>query len=285
MPDVVAAPGTGAPAVENPFAAYGLNPDGSPVEKAKPAEPTAAALSAQLGDVSAKLAAAEARLSKLPENFEGMGEKFKVIDRVMKAFAGDGDVENVKQYEEVWRDIKGVAKRVAPGFAKAMQILEDDPNAIDKLTQGLDGMAIQRVVGLNEQAHSVVMDAAKQAGLVAGMSAGDIAEFVFPFEHSITAIINSNPQARQAFLSGNTQVVRDIFARLAKPHVAKRLREKAARLPGGFPKAPPRGGAQPGATGDARSPAGPNIHTPQGKAAFHKAAVTKWLDKAAARDE
>jgi hypothetical protein len=49
--------------------------------------------------------------------------------------------------------------------------------------------------------------------------------------------------------------------------------------------APPRGGAEPGATTDSAAPQRLNLRNPKDRAAFHKQAVGRWLDKASGRDD
>jgi hypothetical protein len=166
-----------------------------------------------------------------------------------------------------------------------MQILEENPDAVDQLSRSVDSLHADRVVGLNAQAHKTVMEAAKNVGLRAGNDEA-LAKMVFPFETSITAIINSNKDLKQAFLQGNVSVVEDIFKQLYEPYKQENLRRKKERMDAlKFPKAPPRGSAEPGATGDDKGDKRPDIRTPKGRAEFHKGAVNRWLSKMRGGDE
>jgi hypothetical protein len=209
MPDNI--PGSGA---ANPFSQFGTPPGGVPADPNQPpaGQPDVAAVVAENSALRGRLDAAEAKLSKLPENFDGMSKRLATVDSIIKAIQGEtGEPENAATYRNIFRDLKEVARVAAPGFFKAMQILEADPNAIDKLTQGLDGMAIQQVVRLNEQAHGEVIKAAKTAGLTKGLTEAEVSAYVYPFETAITSVINQNPELRRAFLSGRVDVVYQIF--------------------------------------------------------------------------
>lgn len=273
----------GAPAAPaNPWAAYGLNPDGSELKpeakpdagagaEAKSADPVVA----ELAGVKAKLAAAEAKLADLPADFKGMNEKFKVVDRLVKALGGDEPVKG--RFKEVWGDLKNVAKDEAPGFLKLMERLEKEPNLLEKYDDSLNALAGSRLGDLNTQAHDRVAALARTIWKKA--TPAEIEEFVYPFEKTMTDAINADDALRRQFVGGNLKVVDDMFQRLVRPHVANRLREKQDRMaPSTFPRATPTGAGQPGA-GDDGAPKKPNIHTPQGKMDFHKAAVGRWLDK------
>jgi hypothetical protein len=259
-----------------PFDAYGVPQGGAATETPNPN----AALEATVAQLSTKLEAAEKRIAGLPEGFEGATEKLKVVDRIMKAFAGDEQPQNKEQYGAIFQDLKRVAQHAAPGLYKALVLLEANPNAIEQLSQGLDGMALNTLVSLNTQAHSTVIDAAKKAGLTAGMTAAEVGDYVFPYETAITQMIDANKQLKQAFMSGNMKVVEDAFMHLVKPSIAKRMRDKAERANkgvAGFPKAPPRGGAQPGATSEAAPKV--NFKDPRARMAFHRSAVNAWADR------
>ncbi len=276
-----AAAGAG-PQGSNPWAEYGLMPDGTPIPEQKkegPVVPDASTL-------EAKVAKLEAQLARLPEGFEALSKKVALVDKLVGALRGDdAQPAGGQQVAEVWKDLKSVAKAQAPGVERLLSMLEQDPQYLDKLQAANQAMVAQHVIGVNEKAHQRVLDLAKKAGF-RGASDGDLAEMVFPFEQSMTVMINANPELRQAYLSGNVAVVDDIFNRLIKPHVSQRLREKTSRI-NAVTKTPistPRGGGQAGATGEDQVKR-PDLRSPQGRATFHKNAVDRWLGKAAASEE
>ena len=288
MPDQVIGQGTpqdearagaGTGADVNPWAAYGLNPDGTPivVEEKKPVtddktgDPNTAAL-------QAKVAELEAKLAKLPESFEGMTKKMQLVDRLVAALKGDdAPAGDPKVMREVYGDLKRVAKASAPGLAKMLDLLEENPDWIDQVAGSQSALMANHLIGLNERAHERVLTLAKKAGFKAA-NTDEMSALIFPFEQTMTTMINANAELRKAFISGNIEVVDEIFTRLVKPHVAIRLREKQSRAGApALPKAAPSGGA-PG-TGEDKPKR--DLSTPAGKAAFHKQAVGRWLDKAA----
>lgn len=278
-PQQSAAAGAGAAA--NPWAEYGLNPDGTPLEvkKEAPAAPDAATL-------EAKVAKLEAQLARMPEGFEALSKKVALVDKLVGALRGDdAQPAGSQEVEAVWKDLKKVAATQAPGVERLLSLLEADPQYLDRLQAANQAMVAQHVIGVNEKAHTRVLELAKKAGFK-GSSEGELAEMVYPFEQSMTVMINANPELRQAYLSGNVAVVDDIFNRLIKPHVGQRLREKQARTNAvkNMPISTPRGGAQTGATGEEQAPK-PNLSTPKGRAAFHKNAVDRWIGKQAASEE
>lgn len=268
---------SGAPGSGSPYDQFGAP---KPGEAGAAPDPKIAALEGRMGELQAQLTSANEALAKLPDSFKGMNERLGIVDKIIKAVTGGDEPANAKEYRAVMGDLMEVARVSMPGLYKALRILEQDPNAIDKLTSGLDGMAIQRVVGLNETAHSEVKSAARAAGLTAGLTAGEIDEFVFPYETTLTQVINSNEQLRRRFLSGDVKgVVADVFGRIAKPAIARRLREKESRLSSGFPKAPPRGAGAPGAAAGIGGREAVNFKDPKARADFHRQAVGRWLDK------
>lgn len=295
MPPEVKAPA-------NPWAQYGLNPDGTPLDagdggeggEGKPKEgeggeggegkkPPTDPRDTKIADLETKLNAANEKLSKLPSDFEGMGKKFEIIDKLMKAFAGDDD-PNAKISARVWSDIKQIAPA---GVRKAMEILEKDPEALDRLTGSVDSLHVGRLADINVKAHQHVVGLAKKAFPVKGLTNSEVNELVFPFERAMTDIINSNKTLRERFSAGDLGVVEELFTRLAKPHVQGRLKEKQARMDRSSPapKAPPKGAGGPGA-GDDKSDKKPDLKTPKGRAQFHREAVGRFLAKrAAASDE
>jgi hypothetical protein len=276
-PQEQAAAGAGQAA--NPWAEYGLNPDGTPLTVPQKPAPDAEKVT-----LEAKVAALEAQLAKLPEGFEALSKKVAMVDRLVGALKGEDAQPESGKLQEIWSDLKKVAGSTAPGVEKLLNLLEADPNYLDRLESANAALMAQHVIGVNEKAHGRVLELAKKAGFKAG-SDSDLTEMVFPFEQSMTMMINANPELRRAFLSGNVGVIDDIFNRLIKPHVAQRLREKQAKSQAAFntPKAPPRGGAAP-ASASEEAPKR-NLRTPQGRADFHKQAVAKWLDKASGSDE
>jgi len=241
---------------------------------------------AQYTELTTKLGTAEAKLAKLPDDFAGMSEKIKIVDRMVKAFSGDEGDKTTKAYGAVFDDLMEVSKHAAPGFYNLMKIMRDNPDAVDQLTKSIDMLHAERVININTQAHDRIVKAAKTFGFTAKTPEA-LAKMVFPFEVSVTQIINSKPELKRAFLQGNVSVVDDIFKELADPYVQERRARNADRLQTRtFPKAPPRGSAEPGATGNAnKENARPNYRDPKQRAEFHKGAVNRWLDKVSNREE
>ncbi len=263
----------GSGAETNPWRAYGLNPDGTPITQQQQAAPNA-----EKATLEAKVADLEAKLAKLPEGFDALSKKVALVDKLVGALKGDDAQPESGKLQEIWADLKKVAGSSAPGVEKLLNLLEADPQYLDRLESANAALMAQHVIGVNEKAHGRVLELAKKAGFK-GSSDADLTEMVFPFEQSMTMMINANPELRRAYLSGNVGVIDDIFNRLIRPHVAQRLKEKAAKANSAFntPKAPPRGGAAPASTSE--EPKRPNLRTPQGRANFHQQAVSKWLDK------
>lgn len=264
----------GAGQAANPWAEYGLNPDGTPLAvKSTPQN-------AEKASLEAKVAALEAQLARLPEGFEALNKKVALVDRLVGALKGEeAAAPEAGKFQEIWSDLKKVAGSQAPGVQKLLTLLEADPQYLDRLESANAALMSQHVIGVNERAHARVIELAKKAGFKAA-SESDQAEMVFPFEQSMTMMINANPELRRAFLSGDVSVVDDIFNRLIKPHVAARLQAKKAKSDAAFgtPKATPRGGASPANQGE-EAPIRPNLKTPKGRADFHKQAVARWLGK------
>jgi hypothetical protein len=266
--------GEGAPVADaNPYAQFGLNPDGTPLvkEETKP-DP----LAAENAALKTKVAGMEAKLAALPADFEGMNKKFEVVDRLVKALAGDGADPSAAKYKEAWAEIKEIARHAAPQVFKNLDRWEKDPSYYDRLEGTANALAGARLADLNTSAHGEVVGLAKS--IWRNASAADLNEIVLPFEQTMTAMINSNETLQRRFASGDMTVVKEMFERLVKPHVASRLKEKAARLSSNIgPKAPPRGGGAASAADGTGTK--PNIHTPQGKADFHKQAVARFMDR------
>jgi hypothetical protein len=267
--------GSEAPqAAPNPWAEYGLNPDGSAIV-AKPVTPDP-----EKSALENKVAQLEAQLAKIPEGFEALSKKVGLVDRLVNALKGeDAQPADKGNFKEIWSDLKKVSENQAPGVAKLLNLLEADPNFLDKFTASQNALMASHVVGINSQAHDRVLDLAKKAGFKAGTD-GELSEMVFPFEQSMTMMINANPEMRRAFLSGNIDIVDDIFNRMIKPHVAQRLREKQARSAAvkNAPIAAPKGGSAAASAGEDKG-VRPNLRTAQGRADFHKQAVARWIDK------
>lgn len=264
----------GAGQAANPWAEYGLNPDGTPLA-AKPTPPDA-----EKASLEAKVAALEAQLARLPEGFDALSKKVSLVDKLVAALKGEEPANaEAGKFQEIWSDLKKVAGSQAPGVQKLLTLLEADPHYLERLESANAALMSQHVIGVNERAHNRVVELAKKAGFKAAQE-GDLAEMVFPFEQSMTMMINANPELRRAFLSGDVTVVDDIFNRLIRPHVASRLAAKKAKADSAFGtvKAVPKGGATPSAQGDEQV-VKPNLRTPKGRADFHKQAVARWLGK------
>jgi hypothetical protein len=267
-------PGDAAVVAENPYAQFGLNPDGTPIAKETPSVDPIAAENAAL---KTKVAGMEARLAALPADFEGMNKKFEVVDRLVKALAGEGSDPSAAKYKEAWAEIKEIARHAAPQVFKNLDRWEKDPSYYDRLEGTANALAGARLSDLNTSAHSEVVGLAKS--IWRNASASDLNEIVLPFEQTMTAMINANQDLQRRFASGDLTIVKEMFERLVKPHVASRLKEKAARLSANLgPKAPPRSGGAASAATEANETK-PDIRTPAGKAAFHKAAVSRFMDR------
>ena len=120
-----------------------------------------------------------------------------------------------------------------------------------------------------------MMDLASKAGMKAD-NADALNLMLLPFERAITELINSAPPLRERFMSGNVEVVDEVFKQLYAPHLQQRIREKKARTePSPFPRATPRTSSAPQVSPDAK----PDTSTPKGRAAFHKNAVASWFSK------
>lgn len=269
----------GAGQASNPWAEYGLNPDGTPITQ----QQTQQAPDAEKATLAAKVAELEAKIARLPEGFDALSKKVALVDKLVGALKGEDAQPESGKLQEIWSDLKKVAGSNAPGVEKLLNLLESDPNYLERLESANAALMSQHVIGVNEKAHTRVLELAKKAGFKGGSDA-ELTEMVFPFEQSMTMMINANPELRRAFLSGNVGVIDDIFNRLIKPHVAQRLKEKAAKANAAFstPKAPPRGNAAPASTTEEAKK--PNLRTPQGRASFHQQAVAKWLDKGRSDD-
>src|SRR5882724_247219 len=175
-----AAAGAG-PQGSNPWAEYGLMPDGTAIPERKdgPVVPDTATL-------EQKVAKLEAQLARLPEGFEALSKKVSLVDKLVGALRGeDAQPAGSQQTLEVWKDLKSVAKAQAPGVERLLSLLEQDPQYLDKLQSANQAMVAQHVIGVNEKAHQRVLELAKKAGF-RGSSDGDLSEMVYPFEQSMT---------------------------------------------------------------------------------------------------
>lgn len=269
-------PGGGTP---NPWAEYGLNADGTAIvkEPVKAADPVAAenaALKAKVGEL-------EGKLSKITDDSAGLAKKLEVLDKIKTAVVGE-DPKSAKS-KEIWTEFKAIVKDENPALYRQIVRMEQNPNYEDPAAATASALAQARLSDLNTNAHQTVVGLAK--GIFKGMSEGDLNEAVYPFEIAITDVINQNPQLAQRFVNGDMGVVRELFQRLVKPHVADRLRRKASVVrDSGLPKAPPKGAASAGA-GEGETKQRPDLRTRQGKQDFHKAAVGRFFDKQSAQDE
>src|SRR5713226_9304810 len=102
-------------AAVNPYAQFGLNPDGTPLAKE---EPKADPIAAENAALKSKVAALEGRIASLPTDFEGMNKKFEAVDRMVKAFAGEGQDPSAAKYKQAWAEIKEIARVAAPQVYK-----------------------------------------------------------------------------------------------------------------------------------------------------------------------
>jgi hypothetical protein len=261
----------------NPYAPYGLDPQGNPLT-AKPVEKP-------VDPAAAEIAGLKETVAKMGEQIkatESVTKQAAIVDKIIKAISGEGDQTDPKQYKAIFEDLKRISP---PGVRKALEMLENDPQALDRLTGTVENVQIQQLVGVNQLAHQRVVELASKAGFKASTDA-DMNKMVFPFERAITEVINANPKLKEAFVNGNVEIIDEVFNSLVSPHIAQRLREKKSRQErSAVTKTPPFGKAQPQATSDSKTENKPDIRTPKGRAEFHKAASARFFDKIASRDE
>ena len=262
----------------NPYAPYGLDAQGNPL--------TAKATETKVDPMAEKIAGLESTIASMGEQLkatDSMKKQMAVIDKVVKAVSGDSDaVGDPKQYKAIFDDLKRISP---PGVRKLLEMLENDPEGVDRMTNSVQDLRMNQLVGINVQAHNRVLELASKAGFKAGNDA-DMNKMVFPFERAITEVINANPKLADAFKAGNVDVIDEVFNSLVSPHIAQRLREKQTRTQrANVTKTPPFGKAQPQATSDSKSENKPDIRTPKGRAEFHKQASARFFDKIASRDE
>jgi hypothetical protein len=280
MPETVAQPVVTQPVVpeHNPYAPYGLDAQGNPLTQPKVEAVKPDPIAEKVTQLESKLAAAEAKIGEA----KGNEAKFEILDKLAKAFSGEGNKTDPAQYKAIFEDLKKISP---PGVRKALELLEQDPQALEKLTGDLQGLQVDKLVGVNIRAHERVLELAKKAGFK-GTDGTEMNKMVFPFERAITEVVNANPELKKAFLSGNVDVIDEVFNSLVSPHIAQRLRDKQTRMQrGNVTKTPPFGKAQPQATQDSQTTAKPDLRTPKGRAEFHKQATARFFDKQAARDE
>lgn len=231
---------------------------------------------AEVAQLKVDLKAATDKLAGLGDKPEEIKRKLAIVDKLASAFGVDTDPKSAEA-RAIFNDFKAI---VPPGVKKLLDMLENDPDAMERLNARVDAPVFARAADMNVQAHSAVLAAAKAGGLKG--SAEEMNEMVFPFEQAITNIINNNAELRTRFMSGDTGVAAELFNRMWKPHAAVRLRDKQARMsPTPFPKAPPKGSTAPAGTTDTK----PDLKTPQGRAAFHKNAVGKFLNRASGQSD
>lgn len=283
MPPISGGGGAPGEGEANPYAAFGLNADGSAIEALPPAStPDLGALAAENAALKAKVGGLEERFAKLPSDFEGMGKKFELVDRLVKAIAGDGENPKQAEYKKAWGELMDIAKIASPAVFKQLSRWESDPDSVERLERGANALAGARLADLNNSAHTTVVNLAK--AVWKGENASTLNEIVMPFERTMTDMINASPEIQRRFAAGDMTVVEEMFQRLVKPHLSNRLRNKQNMLSDrGGPKPPPRGGARPGSDGGdgERDPKARRelLRTPAGRAQFHKEAVGRFLDR------
>lgn len=271
--------------VANPWASYGLNPDGTAIVHPKQDAPAADPRDAKITALEGDLRKAQEQLSKIPGDFEGMSKKMAVVDKLVAALGGGELDPKTAEYKRIWSDLKEVSKVAAPGFYKQMLKAESDPDGSgdSKAEKVANALAQARLSDLNTRAHETVIDLAK--GVFRGLNAEELAEAVYPFEATMTEMINANPQLAQRFVNGDMGLVKEMFQRLAKPHLAGRLRQKQATLrEPTTPRAMPRG-AQGPSQGEGGEKPKADLKTRQGREAFHKAAIGRFMDRRNSSDE
>lgn len=284
----------------NPYAAFGLGPDGNPLPK-KNADGTDAP-----GDLSAANKALITKISGLETELKGLkdaageGQKTKaLLDRLSRAITGEeAPSPTATADKKLWAEFRDVVKGTSPAFAKLLSAIEKDPDLLDNMQRAQVQSQTLTLAQTNSAAHDAVANAAKS--FFKGATETEIAEIVLPFEKSISDMINANPQLRARFLSGEAHVVaKELFERLIKPHASMRLRSKQNAGKSDLPKAPPKGGAGSGASSpdgdgkktpliksvDDKGKRNFDLRTPQGRAAFHKAAINRSLDRRSGDDD
>lgn len=283
-------PISGGDGEANPFEQFGLNADGTPLKKADPPADDKSKAPDVPPAVAAKLAGFETQLAALSKANAGLAEKGALLDKLAQVLSGDKGAEADPKAKQLWGELRDVMKTGSPAFFKLMQKIEADPDYLEKIQAGQDALAGQTSSTLNNAAHAGVMGAAK--AVFRSATTEELNEIVLPFEKTISDIINANKDLKARFLSGDADVAVQIFNRLVKPHQSMRVRAKQTKE-NPFPKATPRGGA--GAGGNtpddeksdkalvkSRDDKGKplfDIKTPQGKKAFHRAAISRHLDR------
>lgn len=266
-----------APPAASPYDAYGLDAEGNPIKREAPKEKGPDPMEAKVAALEKKLESAERALSGQAD----LNKKMEIVDRMVKAIGGNTEDMTKREYMDIFNDLKRISP---PGVRQALEILESNPAALQQLTGSINSLHADRLVSLNTKAHERVLDLAKKAGF-RGTNSADMNKMVYPYERAITEAINANPKLKDAFVSGNVEILDEIFNDLVAPHVAQRVRSKQARLTGPTVKTPPYAKASSSATDDSRSEQRPNLRTPQGRAAFHKQASARFFSKLAAKDE
>lgn len=292
---------SGGDGTADPFAQFGLNPDGTPKaadtpagDDKKPVEPAIPVA------VQQRLEKAEATLAKMTTEHASLAQKAALLDRLSSAITGEKLPDpNAAGNEKIWGELKDVLRSSSPAFYKLLLAVEKDPNLLEKLQRGQEALTVGTLATLNSSAHDAVMAAAKT--FYKGATDAELPEIVLPFEKTITDIINANQTLKARFIAGEAQAVaKEIFERLLKPHASMRIRSKQERTRSSdLPKAPPRGGAGTGTSspdaGDDKAPLirslgkdGKRVFdlkTPQGRAAFHKTVINRKLDAMSGRDD
>lgn len=266
-----------APPAASPYESYGLDAEGNPIKREESKVKGPDPMEAKVAALEKKLEVAERALSGQAD----LNKKMEIVDRMVKAIGGNTEDMTKREYMDIFNDLKRISP---PGVRKALEILEQNPDALNQLTGSISSLHADRLVSLNTKAHDRVLDLAKKAGF-RGRDSAEMNKMVYPYERAITEAINANPKLKDAFVSGNVDIVDEIFNDLVSPHVAQRVRSKQARLEGPRVKTPPYAKAGSSATDESRGEQRPNIRTPQGRAAFHKQAASRFFNKLAARDE
>lgn len=275
------------------FAAFGLDAQGNPVAKPDAAKPTP---EAQAVAAAAKVTELESQIKVLNEERATTGEKLKLLDRLSRAITGEAAPSPTAAADQkLWAEFRDVLKTSSPAFYKLVQAIEKDPDVLEKMQRAQEQSFTLTASQVNGMAHDTVMSEAK--GFFKGMTDAELETAVLPFEKAISDMINANPQYKARFYSGEAaKVSKELFLQLLKPHASARLRAKQ-RPKSDLPGAPPKGsGGGSESMEDSRQKPlvkqtddkgkrSFDIRSPQGRAAFHKAAINRALDKASARDD
>lgn len=239
----------------------------------EPAAGAPADLTAKIERLEKALEAANEKLKAV----DSMADKIKIAERLVAAVREEQP--NNEMSKKVWEDLKAIAPA---GVRAALELLEKDPNALDRSGEALEGLYRARMLDLNAQAHRQVLDVAKRVF----PKTENLEELVYPFERAITQEIHGDEKKLARFVRGDLGVVVEEFERMVKPLVQARQQQKrelveAARAP--RPKAVAKA-AGPEAASDAERPR-PDLRTPKGRAQFHRDAAARFFARLAAQEE